>query len=116
MNDKATTDPLRNPKDPLHAGPEAAKQLFRSFGQVAHGFPADAVMDAAINILINAIRGTQATRAGAERVYDEIVGRGKNVLLERHYDNLGKRRNIFPFDQHVGVDFVRFKQRFPGER
>lgn len=116
MNTKPDTNPLRNPKDPLHAGPEAAKELFRRFGALAHGFPADAVMDAALNILINAIRGGQATRAGAEKVFDELAGRSKHVLLERHYDNLGKRRNIFPFDQHVNVDFANFKQRFPGAR
>jgi hypothetical protein len=106
--------PYVNPKDPLHqptAGPDAARELFSAFSKVAHGFSrADAIM-AAANILLNAIRQENPTRIGAERAFDELLGRSKNVLLEHHYDLTGKRRNIFPFHQTMNIPHLDLRKR-----
>lgn len=94
-------DPLRNPKDPIHAaGPEAGRELFRRFGQLATGFPQHAVIDAAINLILNVIRQEHASWSSAEPAYDEKLAKIKSLLRD-HYDATGKRRNVFPFDQHV---------------
>lgn len=108
-------DILRNPKDPLlKTGPKAEQELLKAFGQVAHGFPRDVVLNAVLNMLINIIRQDAETRQRAEKLFDEYTGRTKHVLLERHYDNMGKRRNIFPYTQDISVPFLgdMNKQKF----
>ena len=104
-------NPLRNPADPLHkAGPPSGRELFKRFGSVADGFPHDAVLDAAVNLIINTLRQSHATWADAERAYDELFGRTKTILRD-HYDPLGKRRNVFPFDQFINMDHVDFRDK-----
>lgn len=99
-----SSDPLRNRQDPLHqSGPEAEKELFRRLGHVCNEFPRETVLGAAMNLLVNAIRQEHATRGRAEAAFDEIAGRAKNVLLERHYDLVGNRRNVFPFAQTIDL-------------
>ena len=94
-------DPLRNLKDPLHkSGPDAGKELFRRMVQVAHGFPNEAVLNAAANLLINPIRQNCDSWAKAEPVFNEWFGRTKQILRD-HYDANLKRKNIFPYDQVV---------------
>jgi hypothetical protein len=94
-------DPLRNPKDPIHkSGPEAEKELFRRMSKVADGFSREAAISAAFNLAMGAIRQGNSTWWSAESAYDETVGRAKQVL-RNHYDQNGKRRNIFPFHQHI---------------
>lgn len=105
-------DPLRNPLDPLHDANEAAKELFRNISAVASGFPHEIVVEAALNVLLNAIRQTQPKRRGANQMFDEFTQRAKTVLLEKHYDASGERRNVFPFDQRIDVPRSVFKQRF----
>jgi len=108
-----TLNPLRNPKDPIHKlGPEAEKELFKAFGQTAHGFPRDAVLNAAWNVILNVIRQDAEKRTRAENLFDEYAGKAKHNLLEYHYDNTGKRRNIFPFTQNVEVELADFKTEF----
>ena len=105
-------DPLRNAKDPLHkAGPEAGKELFRQFSKAADGFPPDAAVDAAMNLLINALRQQHRTRARAEKAFDEVSARTKGVLLDRHYDGLGHRRNVFPFTQVIEMPLIDLRQK-----
>jgi hypothetical protein len=71
------------------------------------------VIGAAVNLLVNAIRQNVETRSGAERVFDELFGRAKNILLEQHYDPVtGKRRNIFPFTQHVHAAHIQDDDSF----
>jgi len=107
------TDPLRNPNDPLlKSGPEAEQQLFRAMAQVSEGFPIETVLNAAINMILNAVRQSHDTRAKAETFWDTIMGRAKALLLDQHYDNLGKRRNVFPFDQRIDVPHINFKQKY----
>ncbi len=98
-------DPLRNPNDPIHqSGPEAGRALFRRVGMLASGFPQEAVLDAACNLVINCIRQQKPTWISAEASYDEIWGKMK-TLLRDHYDANGKRRSVFPFDQHIVMPF-----------
>ncbi len=99
-----TADPLRNPKDPLHqAGPPQGRELFRRFGQVANGFSHEQVIDAAFNLIVNAIRQGHPGWNKAQARYDELFGRGKTILRE-HFDAAGRRRNVFPFDQFVQME------------
>jgi len=112
MNDpNKAADPLLNPKDPLRqAGPEAGRELFRRFSQSAHGFPRDATIDAAMNLLISAIRQECPTRQAAERRFDECVGRAKHLLLDLHYEASGGRKNIFPSAQRIEVPFLSVRR------
>lgn len=102
-----------NPKDPLNkSGPDRGRELFQALGRAASGFDDVAVMDAAINLLVNATRQRCATRGEAERVFDELVGRSKNLLLEQHYDPVTeRRRNVFPFTQHVHAELVHWNPK-----
>lgn len=113
-------DPLRNPLDPLHkTGPEAQRELFRRFAAAANGFSTEAVVGAAVNMLINAIRQSHAKwtgSGGAEARFNEIFGQHKEVL-KRHYDGAGNRKpSIFPFDQTIQMDHFREGDSFHGRR
>lgn len=100
-----------NPKDPLRqATPDAAMELFRLFARQANGFPRDTVVDAAVNIMLNALRQEHATRASAEKAFDELFGRSKQVLVD-HYDVLGRKRGIFPYDQVISVPQLDFSRK-----
>jgi hypothetical protein len=105
------TDPLRNPKDPLHkSGPEAERELFRALSVACNGFPNEAVVGAAANMLVNAIRQSQPTRQGAADTLDQLVSRVKLLLLDQHYDAMGKRRNVFPFHQVIEVPRIDMRK------
>ena len=99
-----------NPKDPMNKiGPEAERALFEAIGRLGSGHDGAVVVGAVMNTLVNAIRQGHATRAGAERAFDELVGRSKNLLLEQHYDPVSdKRRNVFPFTQVVHAELVHW--------
>lgn len=108
-----SVDPLRNPKDPLRdAGPPNDAELFRRFSEMSAGFPVDVVLRAAMNVVLNALRQAHSRRASAEKSFDELVGRSKHVLLEMHYDGMGNRRNIFPYDQKIELGDFFNKQKF----
>jgi hypothetical protein len=83
--------------------PEAARELFTRIGRAANGFPNEACIDAALNLLMNAIRGGAKNWREAEAVYDEWTAKAKGVL-RTHYDHVGGRRSVFAFDQVVGFD------------
>lgn len=100
-------DPLRNGKDPLRdSGPQSALDLFREFSKAANGRPNEQILDAAVNMILNVIRQSNASGAKAAAQFDEIAGRAKHLLMEKHYDNAGNRRNIFPYSQHVTPEWV----------
>lgn len=100
-----------NPKDPLGQRPPAAKELFQRFSREANGFPVDAALEAAMNVLLNAIRQQHPTRKGAEAAFDEMTAKFKSLLLDQHYDLMGKRRNIFPFPQVIEMPHMKLKKR-----
>lgn len=88
--------------DPFHGLPEQERMLFEIFKKASAGKNVDAVIGAAINLLINVLRQIEPTRKEAEARYDMLFGRGKTLLLDRHYDSVtGKRKTIFPFTQQV---------------
>lgn len=93
-----------NSKDPLNGAPQ--RQLFEALSRVATGFSTDQVIEASAVLLINVLRQSCPTRQGAERKFDEISAKAKQVLLSEHYDALGRRRNVFPFNQTVEVSPV----------
>lgn len=106
-------DPLRNPRDPLHKSASlVGLDLFREMGRIASGKPADEVISAACNLLINALRQAHPDWMRAEKSFDEAFGRTKQ-LLKDHYDNNGRKKGIFPFDQVVSaplhVDIEKFR-------
>jgi hypothetical protein len=101
---------LNDHKDPLRqATPDVAKELFERFAREASGFPRDAVIGAAANLLINGLRQEHGTRDAAERAFDEMFGKMKTVLVN-HYDSLGRKRGIFPYDQTLTVPFMKLKK------
>jgi len=94
--------------DPLLGLPEQERLLFDAFKKAAAGKNVDAVIGASINLLVNVIRQMESTRGQAEARYDMLTGRGKTLLLDRHYDSTtGKRKTIFPFTQQLGAAFIR---------
>ena len=99
-------------KDPmLAATPDASRVLFDTFSQNASGFLREDVLAAAVNLLINAIRQTAKTRPEAERIFDEMFGTTKQMLVN-HYDTLGRKRGVFPYDQTITVPFLEFQNKF----
>jgi hypothetical protein len=93
--------------DPLLNLPEQERRVFEAFTQAATGHDYEAVAGAAVNVLINVIRQLESTRAEAEAHWDELVGRGKTLLLDNHYDSVtGKRRNVFPHTQVVRMPLL----------
>lgn len=94
--------------DPFIGLPEQERALFDAFRQASAGKNVDAVIGAAINLLINVLRQMEPTRKEAEARYDMLFGRGKSLLLDRHYDSVtGKRKTIFPFTQVVQMPLHR---------
>jgi hypothetical protein len=100
-------DPLRNLSDPLHgSAAEASLELFRRISRAASQLPSDAVIDAACALLVNAVRQQCTDWSKAEALIDEYFGKSKN-LLRFHYNDDGRKRGVFPFDQSVVANIVR---------
>ena len=110
MNTKP--DPLRNPLDPLRDTTEEARDLYRRFSEASDGHSVDAIKRAAMNMVINAIREAHPKRAGAQDSFDQIVTKARELLLDKHYDAAGGRRNVFPFDQRMEIPLNNFKPKF----
>lgn len=82
------------------------EMLFRIFSHAATGKNADAVMGAAVNMIMNAIRQNYPLRKDAEAKITELFGRAKELLLANHYDSVtGKRRSVFPHTQVVRMAY-----------
>jgi len=96
-----------NRKDPLiGTGPEAARQLFEQFQHLCTGRPTEHAINAAFNILVNAIRQSYPLRSMAEARFDELFGKMKTALLSNYDGTTGKRREVFAFDQVVAPQLV----------
>lgn len=92
--------------DPLLGGPEQERLLFEEFRRLSAGRSLDAVFGAAINLIVNAIRQSEAKRSDAEARYDVLMGKGKSLLLESHYDSVtGRRKTVFPYTQVIKMPF-----------
>lgn len=92
--------------DPLlRASDRPAKALFGIFAREANGFPADAVINASINMLLNVLRQAYPTRERAEKRFDELMGRSKQLLLD-HYQNGTRLQGVYPFKQTIHANLV----------
>lgn len=100
-----SNDPLRKPE----AAPPAARELFNQFSALSNGFSSADVSAAAVSVLLNCIRQQHATRHGAEQAMDALFGTAKFILMDQHYDHMGRRRNVFPF--HQAIDVSHFDAR-----
>lgn len=109
-----TADPLRNKNDPMRGvvGNDPTHELWKRFSQVADGFTAEVVTQASASMLLGVVRQAHRNRAAAFDRLDMLHAKMRE-LLAKHYSESGDRRNIFPFDQNISVDFVNFKSKFP---
>jgi len=96
--------------DPLKQGPLAEQELFKRFSEQANGFPLDATIGAAANVLINGLRQSNPTRAKAAAAFDELFGKLKAITLA-HYDGAGNRRSVFPFNQTIVVPRLDLRRK-----
>lgn len=104
-------DALRNPLDPLRkSGPDQQLELFNRFCREANGFSAEDVIGAALNVLVNGIRQSQATRVKADAALTEKLERAR-ALLDNHYDANGRKRGVFPFHQIIRMEHFTDKER-----
>jgi hypothetical protein len=99
-------------KDPILNNAEPARQLFHSFSQVSHGFSTIDVVNATLNMLINAVRQAEPTRKGASETWDEYVNRSKGLLMNS-YDSTGRKKGIYPYTQTLTADLANFKMKRP---
>jgi len=61
--------------------------------------------------LLNVIRQRNASRAEAEKDFNEMFGKLKAILMA-HYDGpSGKRKSVFPFHQTISPPFLDFKSK-----
>ena len=103
------TPTIGGKSDPLNQRPDAERELFTRMSQLSSGFPHEAVVGAAANVLLNAIRQNKATRQQAELAFDELFGKLKAILVD-HYDGAGRRRSVFPHPQTIEMPMIRFKK------
>ncbi len=90
-------------KDPIQqSGPSGQLELFNRYSQLANGYSANDVINASMNMIINALRQACATRAKAEIAFDEIFGQAKTLLMN-HYESTGRKKGIFAYDQTISV-------------
>lgn len=100
-----------NPNDPLPKfGPPGQRELFEQFTKLSNGFSTEDVIGAAANLIVNAIRQSQATRQKAEASYDELFGQMKSMLVS-HYDSLGRKRGLFPYNQVIEVPHFDMRKK-----
>jgi hypothetical protein len=105
-------DPLRNLKDPLHnTAPESSRDVFRRVSKELVGCPYEQVLDVAMNLIINSLRQKHSTRNMASVEFDELFGRTKGILMDQ-YDSFGRKKGIFPYDQHIMMDLFRDSDKF----
>lgn len=97
-----------NAADPLHDRPASSCELFARVAGLADGFPRDAVIDVALNLLVNAVRQQAETAAAASDALDAYTTAARRLLLERHYypGCSGRRRGVFPFTQVIDLPFL----------
>jgi hypothetical protein len=97
-------------KDPIFkASADQQRELFTRFAREARNCPVELVIGAALNVVVNALRQTYQTRANAERRYDELFGIMKTLLLD-HYDSLGRKKGIFPYNQNLEVPLLDLRK------
>ena len=101
------------PQDPLLTiGSEAQRALFARLVKECRNEQIEAVVGAAMNLIVNALRQTYRSRADAETYYDACYGRNKQLLLD-HYDaTTGRLRTNIPFPQVIHAAHLVDKDKF----
>lgn len=99
------------PKDPLgNAIKPAQRELYERMAKVAHGFVAEDVIGACINMMANALRQSHANRDRAIAEMDHLFAQARTIVAAQ-YALTGKRLNgVFPFDQTLKVDHIDFSK------
>lgn len=98
--------------DPLLNNTEQARELFKQFSQISHGFNTLDVVNASLNMVINAVRQAAHNQKNASDMWDELITRSKTTLMD-HYTASGNRRNVFPHTQVLTVDRAVFGMKKP---
>lgn len=79
--------------------------LFEHVIRQLNGVPLPAVGNLAVNLLVNAVRQSEATRKNAEEMVDTLFSRAKTALFEQYDAVTGKRRAVVPVTQVVQMPF-----------
>ena len=97
-------------KDPLTRDSDAARrELMRRMAEAGNGMPLEAVLDAAANMVVNALRQSCATRGDAMTAFDALTPKIKAILADQ-YDSLGRKRGVFAFDQVIAMPHLNFRR------
>ena len=88
--------------DPINQVPTSSIALFERFNRAADGYPADSVLDAAFNMIVNALRQAHGSREKASLSWDELTAKAKGHLMEC-YDSAGRKKGIYPYHQIIRV-------------
>jgi len=72
----------------------SARDLATSFAHAAHGYNYETVIDAAANLLRNALAQRHKTLGASVEQLDDIVQNLKTTLAANHYGPDGERKNI----------------------
>jgi hypothetical protein len=90
--------------DPLHKNVDSvAKHLMMEWIKLAAGRSREAACLAAINIIINCIRQCTTQKSDAEAKFNELFGRGKQVMLDHYDSTTGLRKSKFSYTQVIEV-------------
>lgn len=101
-------------KDPLlNAISEVQRHLFTQFSKASAGHAVQDVIGASANMLVNATRQSYHKQGDAEKAFDELFGRMKQVLMN-HYGNGQRRDGIFPFNQTIHANLFVDKDKYGG--
>ena len=90
-----------NPKDPMNKTEDRARRLFLEMSKLCNGAPNDVIIQAAFNIVLNAIRQKNARLNEALSDFDQMASKLRSFLADHYFAATGKRRNIFPFHQTI---------------
>jgi len=88
--------------------------LFEHVTRQLNGVPLPAVGNLAVNLLVNAVRQSEATWNGAEGMVDLLFGRVKTALHGQYDAVTGKRRAVLPVTQVVQMPFHDERQKGNG--
>lgn len=94
-------------KDPLtQATPDAAHELFNRMRKQCNGFTHEAVVGAAVNLIINAARQAHGQRKGALDYFDEVATKGREILASHYTANGSRLVGVYPYPQEIRVPLI----------
>jgi hypothetical protein len=75
-----------------------SRELTTALGKLAHHYTYDEVIDAAGNLLINALRQKHLRLAAAEEQVADVTLRIQRTLKDEHYQRNGTRKGVISLD------------------